>query len=192
MRRILLWTLAAALLISPAGADEPVRKHALEAVEFVGGFGWGDLDRQDDYSLWPFMVGFDFPLKPLASRLNLHPASLLQFQIEPFFAVVSSPSSNIETGSTFYIKTGFVPEDWAVQPYLKVGAGFAYMTLHTYEQGSQLNFIEQGAFGFHFFLNPELALNLEYRARHLSNADSISPNKGINTFYWTGGVTYKF
>jgi hypothetical protein len=194
MRRPLLWILGCLLVLKfgPAWAQEPQQHRSLEAVEFTLGRGTGDLDRQDEYVVYPLMVGFDFPLKSLVQRLNMDPSSLLQFQVEPFFSYIDSPASNIETGATFYLKAGLFPQTWTVQPFLKIGAGFSYMTLHTYEQGSQLNFIEQGAAGFHFFLTPKIALNLEYRARHLSNGDSSRPNKGVNTFYYTGGVTYKF
>lgn len=192
MKKLLAGILGWSLLMAPALADEPKENRSLEAVEFIGAYGTADLDRQEDAAYYPFFVSFDFALKPVTRKINIDPASMLQFVVEPFFTYIDEPSANIELGNTFYIKTGFVPETWAVQPYLKVGAGFTYMTLHTYEQGSQLNFIEQGVAGFHFFFTPRAALNLEYRARHLSNGDSSRPNRGVNSFYYAGGFTFTF
>jgi opacity protein-like surface antigen len=67
-----------------------------------------------------------------------------------------------------------------------------YMTQHTLEQGTQFNFLEQGAAGAHYYLNNNLAITADYRFRHVSNAGIDEPNGGINTSFFLLGATYRF
>jgi hypothetical protein len=95
-------------------------------------------------------------------------------------------------GNAFAFKIGLVPETWKVQPYIKLAAGMLYMSQHTYEQGTQFNFIEYGGAGMHWFFKENIALTAEYRFRHLSNCDIDEPNGGINTSFGLVGIYYKF
>jgi opacity protein-like surface antigen len=172
-------------------AQEPKQK-TLEAIELLTGFGWGKLRVKDNYNLYSVSVNFDFNFKPLIKELNLAPRQLIQFQIEPYLAYVSSPDSNLETGTSFFFKAGILPQDYRIQPYVKVGVGLAYMTQHTREQATQFNFIDTAGIGLHYFFNKNTALALEGRFRHLSNASVKYPNSGINTYFVVGGAYYQF
>lgn len=169
-----------------------IKEKKLVAIEILSGFGWGKLHARDNYNLIPLNFAFDFDLKPLTRRINFNPKALLQFQIEPFLGLISSPKSNIETGTTFWFKMGFFPETWRFQPYVKLGLGLVYMTLHTKEQSTQFNFAEQMGIGMHYYLTKNTALTLEGRWRHLSNSGIRHPNHGINTYSVLSGITYKF
>lgn len=175
--------------LSFAGEAKP---KCLEGVEYLSGFGWGKLRTKDNYNLYPFLVDFDFNLKPLTRKLNFNPKQLLQFQIEPFISFVSSPDANVETGTSFFLKMGILPETAKFQPYIKAGVGMVYMTQHTKEQSTQFNFIEQGGIGLHYFFQKNTAFTLEGRFRHLSNASIKHPNTGINTYFAVAGITYRF
>ncbi len=172
-------------------AEEPKPK-CLEAIELLTGFGWNKLHGKSNYNLFPILAAFDFNLKPLAKKINFNPKQLLQFQVEPFLTFVSSPDSNIETGSNFFIKIGLLPETSKLQPYAKVGAGIIYISEHTGEQSTQFNFTETAGLGLHYFLSKNIAFTLEYRYRHLSNAAIKEPNHGINTQFSLAGLTYRF
>lgn len=172
-----------------AGAS---KEKSLVAVEFLTGYSWGDLKRKEDYSFHPFLVAFDFNLKPLTKKIGFNPRSLVQFQIEPFLGYISSPDSNFEMGTSFFFKFGFLPQTSKIQPYIKAGVGLDYMTLHTREQSTQFNFISTGAVGTHIFFKKNVALTLEGRYRHLSNASIDDPNTGINTYWGTVGILYQF
>jgi hypothetical protein len=194
MKKIVLLALVPGIVffsLSQGFADEPKQKN-LEAIEVLSGFSYGKLRRKENYELIPLSVGLDFNLKPLLKKLNFEPLQLIQSQIEPFIAGVLSPQSNIEAGTAFCLKIGVLPEGWKIQPYLKAGVGFAYMSQHTLEQGTQTNFIEYGGAGIHYFLFKNTALTFEYRLRHLSNADAKEPNAGIKTRLILGGLYHKF
>jgi len=178
--------------ISWAQEEEPKESKCLEAVEFLTGFGWGKLRHEKNYKLIPFMVDFDFNLKPLTKKLNFKPRSLLQFQIEPFVSFVSSPHKNIEAGTSFLLKAGLLPQTSKFQPFILGGLGMVYMTEHTTEQSTQFNFIEQAGLGFHYFFRKNIAFTLQGRFRHLSNAGMRSPNTGINTQFVLTGLSYQF
>jgi len=178
-------------MASSGFADETGPK-CLEGIEYLTGFGWGKLRAKDNYNLYPLLVDFDFNLKPLAQKLNFNPRQLLQFQIEPFISFVSSPDANIETGMSFFLKMGVLPDTSKLQPYVKVGLGIDYITQHTVEQSTQFNFIEQGGVGMHYFFQKDIALTLEGRIRHLSNSGIKHPNKGINTYFVVTGISYQF
>jgi len=169
-----------------------VKTKSLVAVEVLSGFSGGKLHGQDNYHFIPLNVAFDFDLKPLTKKIDFEPRSLLQFQIEPYFGLILSPESNFETGTTFWVKAGLVPESWKFQPYVKLGAGITYMTLHTREQGTQFNFTEQCALGMHYFFTNNTALTLEGRWRHLSNSGISEPNHGINSYSVNTGIAYRF
>lgn len=180
------------LLISNKDYAEEIKPKYLKGVEYLSGFAWGKLRTKDNYNLYPFLVDFDFDLKPLTRKLNFNPRQLLQFQIEPFISFVSSPEANIETGTSFFLKMGILPETAKFQPYIKLGLGMVYMTQHAREQSTQFNFIEQGGLGLHYFFRKNTAFTLEGRFRHLSNASIKHPNTGINTYFVVAGLSYRF
>ncbi len=172
-------------------AEETDNK-CLQGIEFLTGFGWGKLKGQTNYNIIPFSVAFDFNLKDLAKKINFNPQQLLQFQIEPFIGFISRPQNDLETGTIFWLKMGFVPDTWKFQPYARIGAGLDYMTLHTHEQATQFNFTEQCALGLHYFFTANTAFTLEGRWRHLSNSGISEPNHGFNSYSLNTGIAYKF
>jgi len=180
------------LLISKKDYAEEIKPKYLQAIEYLSGFAWGKLRTKDNYNLYPLLLNFDFNLKPLTRKLNFNPRQLLQFQIEPFISFVSSPETNVETGTSFFLKMGILPETAKFQPYVKLGLGMVYMTQHTREQSTQFNFIEQGGLGLHYFFRKNTAFTLEGRFRHLSNASIKHPNTGINTYFVVAGLSYRF
>lgn len=177
--------------IKPAFAEEH-KEGILQGVDVLTGFGWGKLREKGNYHLYPVFVGLNFDLKKLTEKIGFNPPMLLQFQLEPYIAGVSSPNSNIEVGNAFALKVGLLPDSFAVQPYIKAAAGTLYMSQHTREQSTQFNFYEYGGLGVHWFFTKNTALTVEGRFRHLSNAGIDSPNSGINTYFGLVGLSYQF
>jgi len=164
-----------------------------KGLEVLTGYGLAKLkSQQGNYQVIPLFIGFDYDLKPLVNKKYLTLPGLFQFVLEPFVSYVSSPNNNMEMGSNFLLKVGFLPETYRFQPYFKGGLGFLYMSQHTREQGSQFNFNEYAGLGAHFFLTKDLAFTFEYRFRHISNADIDKPNKGINTNFCIFGINKRF
>jgi hypothetical protein len=174
------------------GLAQEAKPKCLEAIEFLTGFGWGKLRTKGNHYLYPLAVDFDFNLKPLTQKLNFNPPQLLQFQIEPYMSYVAKPESNFETGTSFFLKIGILPQTAKLQPYIKAGVGMSYMTIHTREQATQFNFIDTGGAGIHYFFNKNTAFTLEGRYRHLSNAGIDHPNSGINTAFILAGISYQY
>jgi len=164
-----------------------------KGIEVLTGYGLAKLkSQQGNYRVVPLFIGFDYDLKPLVNKKYLPLPGAFQFVLEPFVSYVSSLNNNVEFGNNFLLKVGFLPETYKFQPYFKGGVGFIYMSQHTREQGSQFNFNQYAGFGAHFFLSKDLAFTLEYRFRHISNADIEKPNKGINTNFSLFGLTKRF
>ncbi len=192
---LLLFLTISTVSLDASFADEAVKTQprCLEGMEFYTGFGWAKLVRgKRNLNIIPFIVDFDFDLKPLIQKFKLNLKQLVQFQLEPFLSGISSPEGGLETGLSFLFKMGLLPQTSKFQPYAKVGLGLDYMTLHTNEQGTQFNFTEQAGIGMHYFFRKNLAFNLEGRIRHLSNAGIDQPNHGINTYFVLTGLSYQF
>jgi len=178
------------IIINPARAEEDLK--SLQGVEFLTGLGQGGLKLKRDYRVVPFFVAFDFDMKPLTKKIRFNPPSLVQFQLEPFLALVTQPKVNTEVGTSFLFKFGLLPETWTWQPYVKGGVGLIYMSHGTLEQSTRFNFISQVGAGFHYFFDKDRSLTLEYRFRHTSNAGIKYPNSGIDLHFCIFGITHHF
>jgi opacity protein-like surface antigen len=75
-------------------------------------------------------------------------------------------------------------------PYLIGGGGVMYITQHTREQSLQWGFTPQFGTGVTYFLKKNMAVNLEYRRRHFSNASIKQPNSGINADMFMVGFSW--
>jgi hypothetical protein len=179
------------LFSKPCQAEE--KSHGcLQGIEYFSGFAQAKLRAKGSYNTSPFIVNFDFDLKPLTQKIGLNSARLIQFQLESFINPVYQPDSNVEIGNSFLLKIGLLPDNFKFQPYLKGGAGMGYITQHTQEQSTQFNFVEYAGLGLHYFFSKNTAFSMEGRYRHLSNADIKSPNSGINSYFILVGLSYLF
>ena len=179
----------------------PLALYAMDITKYISGvevlsgyFGVAQNDLPETNSTYegvPLFVDIDFDVKPIAQKIGIHTTGRLDFVLEPFANTVLKPNDNIEAGSNFLLKYVF-PLSEKFQPYIKGGEGISYMSQHTQEQSTQYNFLSQAAAGFHYFFTDSLALTMEYRYRHLSNAGIKHPNNGINTDFILAGATYYF
>ena len=78
-------------------------------------------------------------------------------------------------------------ENWA--PYVFAGGGILYVDLGLPTMGSRLDFSYQGGTGVQYFLRKDLALSLEYRYHHISNAGTATPNEPLNSSKILHGVS---
>jgi len=187
------------LLASACFAEEAAEKAAkksesrwLQGIELLTGFSKANLKDSKAYATVPIIFDFDFDLKPLVKKIGLNPWGLFQFQLEPYISPVSEPRANVEFGTGFILKIGFLPEDSKFQPYIKAGPGMLYTTQHTREQGTQFNFFEYAGVGMHYFFTKNTAFTIEGRYRHLSNSGIKDPNHGINSYFALVGLAYQY
>lgn len=176
--------------VSAERPDEGIRKWLLEFGVYTGYLS-GELKQQDDLEAIPLGLRFGFDLKPFTKKFGLEPKGMLEMLYEPFISTIFEPRSNAEMGLAFLFRYSY-PLTSNFYPYIEVGSGLYYMTLSTQEQSTQFNFIDQGGAGFSYFLRKDLALNVGYRIRHVSNCSIKEPNNGINANVYLVGLSYYF
>lgn len=80
--------------------------------------------------------------------------------------------------------------DRGFYPYLFAGGGVLFVDLGLPTMGTRLDFSYQGGMGIQHLLRPDLALMVEYRYHHISNAGTAEPNEPLNSSKFLVGVTY--
>lgn len=188
--KTLFFVLFLIFLSNPCSAQEKKPRH-LQSVEYLTGFGGGNLDRKGKYEHTPFLVNFNYNFKSSTKKKNL-PPGIFQFVLEPFVSYVLEPDPNMEVGTNFLFKVNILPKNEKFQPYAKAGTGIIYISQRTREQATQYNFNEIAGFGMSYFFNKDRAFTLEYRYRHISNAGLKDPNRGIDSTFVLCGISYKF
>lgn len=156
--------------------------YAIDAVDVLGGYFDADIDQKKFYRGYPVMIGLSY------SDKNNKQVSYI---VEPFFTTIAKTDKNIEVGSNLLLKYT-TPQFGKVALYFKGGLGIMYMTAHTREQSTQVNFASQGGLGLNFFVTEKAALSFEHRFRHISNCSMGNINKGINAQISLIGLTYFF
>lgn len=163
----------------------------LDVLELFSGWLEADLRAKQDYEGIPIFISLGFDIKSVFDKINLKIKGDTDFIVEPFSTLILSPETNVEAGVNFLVKYVY-PLSKKIRPYFKGGVGVLYMSQHTREQATQYNFLPQVSIGLHYFLNEKTALSCEYRYRHLSNASTGHPNKGIDADLILGGISFFF
>jgi len=77
-------------------------------------------------------------------------------------------------------------------PFLEGGAGVTLTDVGLPDLSTRFEFNSQAGAGVHWLLNPRVAVTLQGRFAHLSNADIKRPNFGVNFSVFYGGLTWFF
>jgi len=99
------------------------------------------------------------------------------------------PQHGFAGGGTLLLRYNFLRLERMV-PFVEAGAGLVGTDLDLKGQSDGLNFSLQSGLGFHFFVQPRLALTAEARYHHISNADLRTPNGGINDCLFLLGASF--
>ncbi|MCX6232248.1 MAG: acyloxyacyl hydrolase [Bacteroidetes bacterium] len=75
--------------------------------------------------------------------------------------------------------------------YSQLGSGPHFITIATTRQAHGFIFSDNLALGISKFINNSLMLNTEIRIRHISNANFMKPNRGMNNIFLAIGITKK-
>jgi lipid A 3-O-deacylase len=79
-----------------------------------------------------------------------------------------------------------------VVPFFTVGAGATFTNIRGGDLSTDFEFNLQGGPGIDLFLRDNLALSVEYRFIHLSNASWRTPNLGVNSSNFLVGLSWFF
>ena len=197
-RREWLFFLSVCVLLifcaAPAGfaerAESGLGKWLQEAGVFAG-YSESGLKHQHDMQTIPLGMRFGFDLKPFTEKFGFSPKGILELVYEPFISPIISPRSNVEFGLDVFLKYAY-PVTSRFYPFVEIGTGPYYMTLGSYEQSTRFNFLSQGGAGLMYFVRKDLAISVEYRRRHVSNASMKSPNAGIDGNEYLVGASLFF
>lgn len=157
----------------------------LKEIGFYSGWGRADIGDGKDYDTVYIGGRFGFNLKK-ALKWNI--PGIFLFMVEPFVNPVTEPDSNWEAGVGLLLKYAF-PLGSKFYPYIEGGSGGIYISEKTERQGTNLNFTDQAGAGIYYFLRDDLALNVGYRFRHISNLSIEKPNRGIDSHFVIGGIS---
>jgi opacity protein-like surface antigen len=172
----------------------------IKEVGFISGYAHGNLQEKGSYKIIPAILrlgysldsvglGFCDLIRPLADKFKMKPKGFTGIVNEFNLNGVFAPDSNLEAGWTILIKYSY-PVTEKFHPYCIGGGGLAYISQHTREQSMQWGFTPQFGTGFSYFFKKNMALNMEYRRRHFSNANIKRPNGGINVNMFLIGVSW--
>ena len=104
-------------------------------------------------------------------------------------------------GDYFFRQSVYLRHNWVepgsrLVPYLQLGFGAIYTD--TYKDrsqgaiGQQIEFITRLEAGLHYFVAPNMSLDVEGGLQHISNAGHAERNDGVNAWGGQIGLTYYF
>lgn len=184
-RTFILFCAALIIIFGVSSVTADSLKFNFKEFGLFGSFLKSKLKEQGDYEVLPIIYRFGFDLRPFLKDKS---RNLIELLIEPFTGPVISPNNNAELGCNLLLK--FAPNiKERFFPYIEGGVGAVYLTQHTREQGSQFNFSETVGIGITCLVKKNLALNVGYRYRHISNASIKRPNSGIDARSVIAGIS---
>ncbi|NTW54147.1 MAG: acyloxyacyl hydrolase [Chlorobaculum sp.] len=159
------------------GAHESVH---LDELGIGSGYASGHLKfTEADYHAVPIFVRIGFDMNSAFGMKNSK--GTLQLALEPFCNPVSKPASGVETGLNVFFRY-LHPLAHSVKLVGEVGSGPMYLSIDSEEQGKGgFNFLNQFGLGAQVAVSGNSAITCGYRFRHISNAGTSQPNRGINS-----------
>ncbi len=184
--KLYIFVLAAVVVVmisSPLALAEETEsgllsKFSLTESTMIAGFGKGEFT-EGSYEHIALIWQFGFDLKRVFSRLEDN-RGMLTFIMEPEINPVISPENDVEFGISFGLKYRY-PLTQNSSGYVLFSIGPHYITVKSTDQANGFIFFNTVGTGFSFSLSEKTALSLEYRFRHISNADTQEPNVGIES-----------
>lgn len=172
-----------------AGSSGKARDPLITESGFITGIGTGNItEGHYEPVLLIWHVGMD--LKRYFPSLQGHKGTL-SFYLEPQINPVFNPETEIEFG----VGAGFQYMYPVMEPfslYVLASTGPHYISVKTEDQASGFAFANYLGTGLYLHLIKNAALNIGYRYRHVSNANTKKPNSGIDTHLGIVGFSLFF
>lgn len=77
-------------------------------------------------------------------------------------------------------------------PFIDLGAGVMLTDIGAPDLSGQFQFNEQIGVGAHYLFSEQVAITVQYRFMHISNAGISAPNLGVNANIFSIGLTHFF
>jgi hypothetical protein len=94
-------------------------------------------------------------------------------------------------GLSALLRYNFLTSDCFI-PFLQLGIGAYNSNLQMEDFPNDFNFLSQAGVGFNLFISPRVALQVDYRVQHVSNADLYKHNAGFNMYKGGLGIACFF
>jgi len=169
------------LLWVGAAVAETVAKASYE-LTFLGGYGIthrGFGDTRTQVQTIDAIGRFGWFLSDEVGRGSWYQGRHEQLVELPLHLTVD-PKTRIMTGGYLLGSWKFTSFD-KVYPYVFAGGGILYNDLGLATQGTRLNFSYQGGTGLQYLIARDMAVTLDYRYHHISNAGTAEPNEPLNS-----------
>jgi lipid A 3-O-deacylase len=156
------------------------------------GYGLGTYNIPEGKYIPVFFIGH-FGMDLTANKNIKKDKGIFTMYFEPqvnavFIKTKELTKSELEFG----INVGFkhmYPICKNIYSYILIGSGPHFFTTATTRQARGFLFSDNFGGGFYFFAGKKLAINLGFRLRHMSNANTRVPNHGINTYNYLIGIS---
>ena len=169
---------------------------------FITGFGAGFNALQvpeGNYQIWYFQGKFSREItrkRRNNDNKNIFGRALLTFepQINPVFIVFDKNrdfKNEIEFGLSVGLQQSFIINN-TFEAYIMGSIAPFFTSVRTVRQAQGFLFADNIGLGTYIYLQKDkkLALNIGFRLRHLSNANTRIPNLGINTRNYLIGISW--
>ncbi len=187
-RLVALLTLVMALWLPAANAEaDDGGRPWLQSLALRTAYGSATRDNIQFVSVLP-RVSLFFPAaieNPLASH-QVH----AEFVVEPIVSYITNTMNTVEAGVNPLFFSLRYDRGQQLVPFLEGGEGVLYTGLRGERLGGHFEFSSQGGGGLHWFLDRTTALTISYRIRHISNAGITRVNDGLNTHFFTIGLSF--
>jgi len=112
-----------------------------------------------------------------------------EFVVEGIVSYINNRTETVEAGINPLVFSLRYDRGQSLVPFLEGGEGVLYTDLRGEHLGGPFEFSSQAGGGLHWFLDRHTALTASYRIRHISNAGIRKENSGLNTDFFTVGIT---
>ena len=138
-----------------------------------------------------FNAGVRFGFLPWGTTGSGPFKGAFEIGLEPFYQRFIEPVDAFFAGLGIVARYHILPFGRFV-PYLELSAAPGYTDLRVREQNTDLVFLLFGGAGASYFITDRTALYAGYRLQHISNANTDSPNRGINSHTGVVGISIVF
>jgi Lipid A 3-O-deacylase (PagL) len=194
--KLLLFLILSASNLSSLKAQDSadVKKRFIEKGFLLGaGYGLGSAYNLPEGKYIPvFFIGHFGMVLQKKEKVRKDKAIFTMYfepQVNPVFIKTKEfTKSELEFGVNVGFKHMY-PLCKNIYSYILIGSGPHFFTASTSRQARGFIFSDNFGAGLYFFAGKKLAINLGFRLRHMSNANTRVPNHGINTYNYHLGIS---